>query len=91
MYSIFDNEYRSFDFPTVGKSFYRVGVHQPDNNRKEQARERKMCRLGMVASGMRVRQNGKDGEQICEEKSARSILLIIVFNFIVSVCHSSFI
>jgi hypothetical protein len=40
MYSIFDYEYRYFDFPTVGKSFYRVGQHQPANNRKEQERER---------------------------------------------------
>jgi hypothetical protein len=69
MYSIFDNEYRYFDFPRVGKSFYRVGQHQPANNRKEQERERKMCRLVMVASGMWMRQNGND-EQICKEKSA---------------------
>jgi len=71
MYSIFDYEYRYFDFPTVGKSFYRVGQHQPANNRKEQERERerKVCRLAMVASGMQMRPNGND-EQICEEKSA---------------------
>jgi len=54
----------------VGKSFYRVGQHHPANNRKEQERERKMCRLVMVASGVWMIQNGNDEEQICEEKSA---------------------
>jgi hypothetical protein len=69
MYSIFDNEYRHFDFPTVGKSFYRVGQHQPANNRKKQERERKMCRLVIVASGVQMRQNWYNEEQICEENS----------------------
>jgi hypothetical protein len=43
---------------------------QPITGTSWRERERKMCRLVMVASGMWMRQNGNDEEQICEERSS---------------------